>query len=166
MAVCNDGEGMISAGHYGAAEITNKITQLKNRWQSLKKTTENRQLLLDEALHAQQYYSSAQEAESWIKEKEPTVSSGDYGKDEDSAQDLIKKHELVMADVEAFASTISSLEDQSKKCKSMSSDVQAPPPQKPTVKALYDYSGKTVRELTIKKGSILNLLNSSNKVLL
>lgn len=46
----------------------------------------------------------------------------------------------------------------------MSSDAQAAPPQKPMVKSLYDYKGKTVRELTIKKGSILNLLNSSNKV--
>lgn len=32
-------------------------------------------------------------------------------------QDLIKKHELVMADMEAFAATISSLEEQSKRCK-------------------------------------------------
>lgn len=88
MAVCTDGEGMISTGHYGATEITSKITQLKNRWQSLKKKIESRQQVLDEALHAQQYYSSAQEVESWIKEKEPIVSSTDYGKDEDSAQVL------------------------------------------------------------------------------
>lgn len=45
----------------------------------------------------------------------------------------------------------------------MSGDAQAPP-KKPIVKALYDYKGKTVREITIKKGSNLNLLNSSNKV--
>ena len=77
---------MISLGHYGATEISNKIAQLKNRWQGLKDRTHVRQQLLDEALQAQQYYSSAQEVESWIKEKEPIVSSGDYGKDEDSAQ--------------------------------------------------------------------------------
>lgn len=34
-----------------------------------------------------------------------------------SLQDLLKKHELVMADVDAFTSTISSLGEQSKKCK-------------------------------------------------
>ncbi len=45
----------------------------------------------------------------------------------------------------------------------MSGEVQAPP-KKPTVKGLYDYKGKTARELTIKKGGILTLLNSSNKV--
>ncbi len=77
---------MISMGHYGATEITDKIAQLKARWQKIKDRTQSRQQRLDEALQAQQYYSSAQEAESWIKEKEPIVSSGDYGKDEDSAQ--------------------------------------------------------------------------------
>lgn len=85
-AVCSDGKSMISMGHYGASEITDKIAQLKTRWQTLKDCMQKRQERLDEALQAQQYYSSAQEAESWIKEKEPTVSSGDYGKDEDSAQ--------------------------------------------------------------------------------
>lgn len=86
MAACSDGDSMISMGHYGATDISNKIAQTKARWQSLKEKMLVRQQMLDEALHAQQYYSSAQEAESWIKDKEPTVSSGDYGKDEDSAQ--------------------------------------------------------------------------------
>ena len=43
-------------------------------------------------------------------------------------------------------------------------DVQAPP-KRPCVKALYNYTKKTARELTVKKGDILILLNSSNKVL-
>ena len=40
----------------------------------------------------------------------------------------------------------------------------AKPPAKPTVKAMYSYKGKTARELTMKKGDVLTLLNSSNKV--
>lgn len=47
---------------------------------------EARSRSLADALQAQQYYSDAQEVESWMKEKELTVGSGDYGKDEDSAQ--------------------------------------------------------------------------------
>ena len=77
---------MISLGHYGATEISNKIAQLKTRWKNLQGHAQSRQQRLDEALQAQQYFSSAQEAESWIREKEPLISSGDYGKDEDSAQ--------------------------------------------------------------------------------
>ena len=33
-----------------------------------------------------QYYSDANEAESWMKEKEPLVTSDDYGRDEASAK--------------------------------------------------------------------------------
>ena len=43
-----------------------------------------------------------------------------------------------------------------------SAEVQAP--QKKMVKALYDYKGKTARELNINKGNILVLLSSSNRV--
>lgn len=38
----------------------------------------------------------------------------------------------------------------------------SPPPQ-PRVKALYNYKGKSTRELPIKKGDILVLLSDSNK---
>lgn len=41
-----------------------------------------------------------------MKEKEPVVGSTDYGKDEDSAESLLKKHRALMSDLEAFKSTI------------------------------------------------------------
>ena len=41
---------------------------------------------LDDSLQAQQYFADANEAESWMKEKEPIVENPDYGKDEDSAE--------------------------------------------------------------------------------
>ena len=55
--------------------------------------SEVRQAALEASLQAQQYYSDAQGAESWMKEKEPLVSSGDYGKDEDSAQVSVNERE-------------------------------------------------------------------------
>jgi len=41
---------------------------------------------LDDSLQAQQYFADANEAESWMREKEPIVCNTDYGKDEDSAE--------------------------------------------------------------------------------
>lgn len=41
---------------------------------------------LDDSHQAHQYFADANEAESWMKEKEPIVGSTDYGKDEDSAE--------------------------------------------------------------------------------
>ena len=41
---------------------------------------------LEDSLQAQQYFADANEAESWMREKEPIVGNTDYGKDEDSAE--------------------------------------------------------------------------------
>lgn len=49
---------------------------------------------MEESLLAQQYFSDANEAELWMKEKEPIVASNDYGKDEDSAQ--VRKQNMMI----------------------------------------------------------------------
>ncbi len=77
---------MTTQGHYGTPDIKKKISSLNSAWSRLKELSQLRQQALEDALKAQQYFSDAQEAESWMKEKEPIVSSADFGKDEDSAQ--------------------------------------------------------------------------------
>lgn len=52
-----------------------------------------------------------------MKEKEPIVSNQDYGKDEDSSEALLKKHEALMSDLEAFGSTIHALRQQAHSCR-------------------------------------------------
>ena len=51
-----------------------------------------------------------------MREKEPLSGSVDYGKDEDSAEALLKKHEALMSDLEAFGSTIVALREQAQAC--------------------------------------------------
>lgn len=46
---------------------------------------------LEDSLEAQQYFADANEAEAWMREKDPLVTSSDYGKDEDSAEVRINK---------------------------------------------------------------------------
>lgn len=72
---------------------------------------------MDDSLQAHQYFADANEAESWIKEKEPMVLNQDYGKDEDSSEALLKKHEAFVSDLEAFGNTISSLREQAQACR-------------------------------------------------
>jgi len=45
------------------------------------------------------------------------VLSQDYGKDEDSSEALLKKHEALLSDLEAFKTTIESLSEQAATCK-------------------------------------------------
>lgn len=85
-AVCSNGQSMMDAGHFGADDIQKKIAQLEARWAGINEHAQTRQQSLTDAHQAQQYFSEAQEAESWMKEKEPMVAGRDYGKDEDSAQ--------------------------------------------------------------------------------
>jgi spectrin alpha len=164
-AVCGTANDMIGSNHYASDDIREKMSDLNSKWQSLKDKAAARKTDLDDSLQAQQYYADANEAEVWMKEKEPAATSTDYGKDEDSAQSLLKKHEALIADIDAYGTTIESLHDASRKCK----QVAGPSSDEPTatgkeyVMAMYDYKEKSPREVSMKKGDVLTLLNSSNK---
>lgn len=45
------------------------------------------------------------------------VLSQDYGRDEDSSEALLKKHEALLSDLEAFKTTVESLSEQAAACK-------------------------------------------------
>lgn len=56
-----------------------------------------------------QYFFDANEAESWMSEQELYMMVEDRGKDEISAQNLMKKHETLELAVEDYADTIRQL---------------------------------------------------------
>ena len=51
------------------------------------------------------------------------VLNQDYGKDEDSSEALLKKHEALVSDLEAFGNTIIGLREQAQACRVSSSVV-------------------------------------------
>ncbi|KAG8554928.1 hypothetical protein GDO81_003933 [Engystomops pustulosus] len=161
-AVTQKGNNMITEGHFAADEVKVKLKELNDKWQSLRNKASQRRQDLEDSLQAQQYFADANEAESWMREKEPIVGSTDYGKDEDSAEALLKKHEALMSDLRAYGSSIQGLREQAQSCRQ-----QVAPTDDETGKelvlALYDYQEKSPREVTMKKGDILTLLNSTNK---
>ena len=73
-------------GHFAGEEVKVKLGELHGRWDTLKAKASQRRQDLEDSLQAQQYFADANEAESWMREKEPIVGSPDYGKDEDSAE--------------------------------------------------------------------------------
>lgn len=86
LAVGQAGEEMISEKHFAADDIKSKINGLMTKWHALKDKAMQRRQDLEDSHQAHQYFADANEAESWMKEKEPLVGSPDYGKDEDSAE--------------------------------------------------------------------------------
>ncbi|KAL0276367.1 UNVERIFIED_CONTAM: hypothetical protein PYX00_003957 [Menopon gallinae] len=161
-AVCQSGQQMIDDGHFAKEEIKQRIAALNEHWNQLKDKALQRKQDLEDSLQAHQYFADANEAESWMKEKEPIVTSQDYGKDEDSSEALLKKHEALVSDLEAFDSTISALKQQAQACRQQETPV-IDVTGKECVMALYDYTEKSPREVSMKKGDVLTLLNSNNK---
>ncbi|KAL1139006.1 hypothetical protein AAG570_009067 [Ranatra chinensis] len=161
-AVGQAGQQMIDEQHFALEEIKLRADNLNEHWTQLKEKALQRKQDLEDSLQAHQYFADANEAESWMREKEPMVVNQDFGKDEDSSEALLKKHEALVSDLEAFGNTIDSLREESKACRQQETPV-IDVTGKECVMALYDYTEKSPREVSMKKGDVLTLLNSNNK---
>lgn len=163
VSVIDRAEGMMKTHPSASDDIRYRLDALRDQWNNIKDKSNQRKQDLDDSLQAHQYFADANEAESWMREKMPLVSNVDYGKDEDSSEALLKKHEALVADLEAFGSTVQSLQEQSKNCRQQETPVVETLTGKECVVALYEYLEKSPREVSMKKGDVLTLLNSNNK---
>ena len=111
-AVSRTAQNMVEDGHFASDDIKNRLSTLHDHWNQLKEKSNQRKQDLDDSLQAHQYFADTSEAESWIKEKEPLAGNADYGKDEDASEALLKKHDALMSDLEAFGNTIKDLKEQ------------------------------------------------------
>lgn len=109
MSICNNGQKLIDEGHEDAPKFVELIKSLTHKWQELKDAIDNRRLHLDQSERVQQYFFDAAEAESWMSEQELYMMVEDRGKDETTAQNLMKKHETLEQSVEDYAETIRQL---------------------------------------------------------
>ncbi|KAL4238363.1 Spectrin beta chain [Mactra antiquata] len=109
--VCGKGQDLANQGHSARSEIGSRIKSLMDKWKQLKDMAAARRTKLEDAIEAHQYYTDANEAESWMKEKMPLVTSDDYGKDEGSAQTLLSRHNRLEGEIKAFGSEIKRLDE-------------------------------------------------------
>ena len=109
-AVSQTAQHMVEEGHFATDDIKGRLGQLHDHWNQLKEKSVQRKQDLEDSLQAHQYFTDANEAESWLKEKEPLAGNVDFGKDEDASEALLKRHEAFMSDLEAFGNTIQVLD--------------------------------------------------------
>lgn len=100
-------------------QISERLKLLKQKWNNLLDRAHKRETDLNDAIEVHQYFVDVDEAESWIKEKEPLVNTTDGCdcKNEDVTEALLKKHETLMEDLEAFKNTIDDLRKRADKFK-------------------------------------------------
>merc|ERR1711962_233693 len=98
--VCQSGTDMIDEHHVSSPDIEEKIKDLQMQWKDLVARGEIRKKDLEDALMTHQYLADAVEAEAWMN-----------GKDEDTAQAMLTKHETLMADIDNFNTIIHNLRE-------------------------------------------------------
>ncbi|KAK0158327.1 hypothetical protein PV328_009343 [Microctonus aethiopoides] len=108
-AVCGNGQKLIDEGHEATNEFQRLISELNEKWRELKDAIIDRNNHLLQNEKAQQYFFDSTEAESWMSEQELYMMVEDRGKDEISAQNLMKKHSSLENAVEDYAETIRQL---------------------------------------------------------
>merc|ERR1711971_645423 len=108
-SVMETGQKMIDEGHPEADKFDRDLGLLTEKWERLSEMLEARKqkLLINERV--QQFLFDANEAESWMSEQELYMMVEDRGKDEFSAQNLMKKHGTLEAAVEDYRDNVRQL---------------------------------------------------------
>ncbi|XP_017956521.1 spectrin beta chain, non-erythrocytic 1 isoform X5 [Drosophila navojoa] len=109
------GKRLIGEQHPRASEIKSRIDSLAEHWQALESLVDLRRRQLEDAAEAYQFYTDANEAESWLNEKMALVNSKDYGNDEPSAQALLQRHRDLQGELNAYSGDILNLNQQADK---------------------------------------------------
>ncbi|CAL8090883.1 unnamed protein product [Orchesella dallaii] len=96
-------------------DVKSRIKSLEEKWKELGVNAEKRGDRLRSVLEAFQFYSDANEMDSWVTEKRPLVSSSDYGEDEPSAQALLQRHVNLEEEIIAYEVDVKGLNSQADK---------------------------------------------------
>lgn len=91
------------------------MKSLEEHWKALEDLVELRKRQLEDAAEAYQFYTDANEADSWLNKKMALVTSKDYGIDEPSAQALLQRHRDLQRELNAYSGDILNLNQQADK---------------------------------------------------
>lgn len=97
------------SGHISAPFIGQKAQEVQEKLANLRDLASIRRLRLQDALEVHTYYEEAAEAEAWMKDKRPILTTKEVGKDEDSAQSLKRKLEALTLELKTFEVTVTKL---------------------------------------------------------
>lgn len=114
-AVINEGEALIDSKHYASEEIHQQLEILETEWGKLQEASREKKIRLTQAYEALLFSRSLDEFNSWMDETEMHLSSEDYGKDLPAVNNLIKKHQVLEADVVHHGEIIEQIKSQDQK---------------------------------------------------
>merc|ERR1719189_2597711 len=107
--VRNNGQKLIDENNAQSEEFERQIADLQEKLAHLKENLEARNVKLLMSEKVQQFFFDANEAEAWMSEQELYMMVEDRGKDEFSAQNLMKKHEALEGAVADYSENVRQL---------------------------------------------------------
>uniref|UniRef100_A0A8B9BFF0 Calponin-homology (CH) domain-containing protein n=1 Tax=Anser brachyrhynchus TaxID=132585 RepID=A0A8B9BFF0_9AVES len=93
-------------------DILRQTDNLQKLWQQLQDEVANRKSRLQAAALIKQYFADIDEANSWLRERQPLLASKDYGKDESSAEALLHRHLRLEKEITAYSTEMRRLKEQ------------------------------------------------------
>jgi spectrin beta len=105
----NSGESMVKQGHFASPKINDRLDMLKLKWDNLIQIASNRAENLNQTHDYYQFFSDADDVDTWMLDMLKLVSSEDIGRDELSAQTLLKKHKDTQDILDNYRKTIDTL---------------------------------------------------------
>jgi len=92
--------------------VQKRLTQIADQWEYLTHKTTEKSLKLKEANKQRTYIAAVKDLDFWLGEVESLLTTEDSGKDLASVQNLMKKHQLVEADIVAHEDRIKDMNNQ------------------------------------------------------
>lgn len=109
------GKALIKNTPIRSGEVQPRIDALEEHWRNLETLIQLRKRQIEDEIEAYQFYTDANEAESWLNEKMALMASKDYGVDEPSAQALLSRHRDLQGELNAYSGDILTLKQQADK---------------------------------------------------
>lgn len=108
------GQNLINNAKCGGGEdaVSNRLRSLNDQWELLVKTTTEKSHRLKEANKQKSFMAAVKDLEFWLGEIETLLSSDDYGRDLASIENLLKKHQLIEADIAAHSDRLNDMNSQ------------------------------------------------------
>ena len=77
--VIRSGEALVADGHFGAEQIQARISDVNDRWEHLMELSAYRKKRLLEAVDYHQFFTDADDTDTWMLDTLRLVSSDDIG---------------------------------------------------------------------------------------
>jgi len=95
----NSGERLIRRNHFEKERVKMQLDEVISGWEELKSKSAKKTKLLKESYEAYLISRKLEEIEKWLDGVEHVLSTDDHGRDTQSAEKLIKKHEELQAEI-------------------------------------------------------------------